>query len=109
MNLRQMEVFHAIMVTGSITGAARLLNVTQPAVSTVLKHGESQLKMKLFVRVAGPLHTQPEAEAVFPRAASIFGRPDSGSLPTQDLVGSRRGTTRSEEARGGKGRGRRVR
>ena len=43
MNLRHMEVFHAIMRTGSVTGAARALNVTQPAVSAVLKHCESQL------------------------------------------------------------------
>src|SRR5271168_4150847 len=48
MNLRHMEVFHAIMRTGSVTGAARALNVTQPAVSAVLKHCETQLKMKLF-------------------------------------------------------------
>src|SRR3546814_17025562 len=92
MNLRQMEVFHAIMVTGSITGAARLLNVTQPAVSTVLKHCESQLKMKLFVRVAGRLQPTAEAEAVFPQAASIFGRLDAVSRLTQDLVGGRLGT-----------------
>src|SRR3546814_5490968 len=87
-----MEVFHAIMVTGSITGAARLLNVTQPAVSTVLKHCESQLKMKLFVRVAGRLQPTAEAEAVFPQAASIFGRLDAVSRLTQDLVGGRLGT-----------------
>src|SRR3546814_102081 len=92
MNLRQMEVFHAIMVTGSITGAARLLNVTQPAVRTVLKHCESQLKMKLFVRVAGRLQPTAEAEAVFPQAASIFGRLDAVSRLTQDLVGGRLGT-----------------
>lgn len=92
MNLRQMEVFHAIMVTGSITGAARLLNVTQPAVSTVLKHCESQLKMNLFVRVGGRLQPTAEAEAVFPEVASIFGRLDAVSRLTQDLVGGRLGT-----------------
>jgi DNA-binding transcriptional LysR family regulator len=92
MNLRQLEVFHAIMVTGSITGAARLLNVTQPAVSTVLKHCETQMKMKLFVRVAGRLQPTAEAEAVFPEVASIFGRLDAVSRLTQDLVGGRLGT-----------------
>ena len=37
-NLKHIEVFHAIMRTGSVTCAARMLNVTQPAVSSVLKH-----------------------------------------------------------------------
>src|SRR3546814_21103567 len=86
MNLRQMEVFHAIMVTGSITGAARLLNVTQPAVSTVLTHCESQLKMKLFVRVAGSLPPNAEPHAVFPQSAPIFCRLYAVSRLTQLLV-----------------------
>lgn len=36
-------MFNAIMRTCSVTGAARALNVTQPAVSAVLRHCESQL------------------------------------------------------------------
>jgi DNA-binding transcriptional LysR family regulator len=92
MNLRQMEVFHAIMVTGSVTAAARLLNVTQPAVSTVLKHCESNLKMKLFVRVAGRLQPTAEAHTIFPDIAAIFGRLDAVGRLTQDLVGGRLGT-----------------
>ncbi|GGE36664.1 LysR family transcriptional regulator [Agaricicola taiwanensis] len=92
MNLRQMEVFHAIMVTGSVTAAARLLNVTQPAVSTVLKHCETQLKMKLFVRVAGRLQPTAEAHAIFPDIAAIFGRLEAVGRLTQDLSGGRLGT-----------------
>jgi DNA-binding transcriptional LysR family regulator len=92
MNLRQMEVFYAIMVTGSVTGAARLLNVTQPAISTVLKHCESRLKMKLFLRVGGRLQPTSEAEAIFPDVAAIFGRIEAVGRLTQDLVGGRLGT-----------------
>jgi DNA-binding transcriptional LysR family regulator len=92
MNLRHMEVFHAIMRTGSVTGAARALNVTQPAVSAVLKHCESQLKMKLFARVSGRLQPTAEAMAIFPEVAAIFGRVEAVNLLTQDLVGGRLGT-----------------
>jgi DNA-binding transcriptional LysR family regulator len=92
MNLRQMEVFHAIMVTGSVTGAAALLNVTQPAISTVLKHCESRLKMKLFLRVGGRLQPTNEALAIFPDVAAIFGRIEAVGRLTQDLVGGRLGT-----------------
>jgi DNA-binding transcriptional LysR family regulator len=72
MNLRQMEVFHAIMIAGSVTGAARLLNVTQPTVSTVLKNCEDQLAFKLFNRVGGRLQPTPEADAIYPDIAGIF-------------------------------------
>jgi DNA-binding transcriptional LysR family regulator len=92
MNLRHMEVFHAIMRTGSVTGAARALNVTQPAVSAVLKHCESQLNMKLFTRVSGRLQPTPEAKAIFPEIATIFSRVDAVNALTQDLVGGRLGT-----------------
>jgi DNA-binding transcriptional LysR family regulator len=87
-----MEVFHAIMRTGSVTGAARALNVTQPAVSAILKHCESQLKMKLFARVSGRLQPTAEAKAIFPEIAAIFGRVEAVNALTQDLVGGRLGT-----------------
>ncbi|MFC7398540.1 LysR family transcriptional regulator [Chelatococcus sp. GCM10030263] len=92
MNLRQMEVFYAIMRSGSVSGAARMLNVTQPAVSAILKHCESQLKMRLFVRVAGRLQPTPEAAAIFPDVAAVFNRLDAIKRLTQDLVGGRLGT-----------------
>lgn len=91
MNLRQMEVFHAIMRAGSVTGAARLLNVTQPAVSTVLRHCETQLRVKLFDRTGGRLHPTPEAHAIYPDIANIFQRVDTVTRMTQDLVGGRVG------------------
>ncbi|HVL55779.1 MAG TPA: LysR family transcriptional regulator, partial [Burkholderiaceae bacterium] len=49
-NLRHIEVFYAIMRAGTITEAARVLNVTQPAVSIALRQFEARLKMKLFDR-----------------------------------------------------------
>lgn len=91
MNLRQLEVFHAIMRTGSVTGAARLLNVTQPAISTVLRHCESQLRMKLFDRVGGRLRPTPEAHAIYPDIANIFQRVDTVTRMTRDLVSGRLG------------------
>jgi DNA-binding transcriptional LysR family regulator len=92
MNLRHLEVFHAIMRTGSVTGAARHLNVTQPAVSAVLKHFESQLKIRLFRRVGGRLQPTPEAEAIFPDVAEIHGRIDAVGRLIDDLALGRMGT-----------------
>jgi len=43
MRLRHIEIFHAVYTCGSITAAAKVLNVPQPSVSKVLAHAESQL------------------------------------------------------------------
>ena len=40
MKLRHIEVFQAIRQAGSVSGAAQLLHVSQPAVSKVLQHAE---------------------------------------------------------------------
>ncbi len=92
MNLRQLEVFHAVMRAGSVTGAARLLGVTQPSVSTVLKHCEAQLRIPLFRRVGGRLQPTPEAEAILPDIEAIFSRLDAVGRQLQDLKGGRLGT-----------------
>jgi DNA-binding transcriptional LysR family regulator len=60
------------MKTGSITNAARLLNVSQPAVSMVLKHPEDRMRVRLFERAHGRLHATPEAHALYPEVEAIF-------------------------------------
>lgn len=62
MRLRHIEVFHAIYTSGSITGAARLLNVSQPSISKVLAHAEQQLGFPLFERHKGKIVPTREAE-----------------------------------------------
>lgn len=62
MRLRHIEVFHAVYTSGSITGAARLLNVSQPSVSKVLAHAEQQLGFLLFDRQKGKIVPTREAE-----------------------------------------------
>ena len=90
-NLRHVEVFYAIMRAGSITEAARVLNVTQPAVSAALKQLESRLKMRLFDRAGGRLQPTPEAKALLPDVAEIFGRIGAVERLSQDLAGGARG------------------
>ncbi|MBT9455616.1 MAG: LysR family transcriptional regulator [Burkholderiaceae bacterium] len=65
MRLRHIEVFHAVMQAGTISGAAQLLHISQPAVTKVLQHCELQLGMALFDRVRGKLYPTPEAERLF--------------------------------------------
>ena len=62
MRLRHIEVFHAVYNCGSITGAARFLNVSQPSISKVLAHAELQLGFPLFDRHKGKILPTREAE-----------------------------------------------
>lgn len=61
LTLRQIEVIRAIMLAGTIAGAARLLNVAQPGISRTMKHLETTLGIKLFVRRGGRYIPSPEA------------------------------------------------
>lgn len=80
MRLRHIEVFHAVMQVGTISGAAQLLHISQPAVTKVLQHAELQLGMALFDRVRGKLYPTPEAQRLFVEIDKLH----------RDLVGVRR-------------------
>lgn len=64
MNLRQMEVFRAVMLTGGVVGAAELLHISQPAVSKMLAQSQRQLGFALFARVKGRLVPTAEAQTL---------------------------------------------
>lgn len=91
MRLRQIEVLQAILQTGSVTGAAKLLNVSQPSVSTVLQHTEAQLGIQLFERSGGRLKASPEAQALFPEISDIFRRVNRLSQNARSLAKGRLG------------------
>lgn len=65
MRLRHIEVFHAVMQAGTVSGAALLLHISQPAVTKVLQHCEARLRISLFERVRGKLYPTPEAQRLF--------------------------------------------
>lgn len=60
---RQVEAFKALMETGLVTGAARRMNLSQPAVSKLLMHFEDATGLTLFNRIKKRL--VPTAEAKF--------------------------------------------
>jgi DNA-binding transcriptional LysR family regulator len=85
MRLRQIEVFHAVYANGSISAAARGLNVSQPAVSKVLRHTESQLGISLFNLVRGRLVPTDEAHALFREVDEVFNRISSLQVTANNL------------------------
>lgn len=72
MNLRQIEVFRAVMLAGSVTDAARALHVSQPGISRMLSHIELQLGLRLFERKKGKLLATPEAQTLFAEVEQVY-------------------------------------
>lgn len=94
MRLRQIEVFHAIYSSGSMTNAARMLNVSQPSISKVLAHAEQQLGYPLFDRVKGKLVATPEAHRLFGLVAGVFEHVDQLRHVAENLRSSDAGKIR---------------
>jgi DNA-binding transcriptional LysR family regulator len=65
LNSKQIEVFRAVMTTGSISAAAKLQSVSQPAISRLLSYTEQRLGFALFERIKGRLYPTPEAKELF--------------------------------------------
>jgi DNA-binding transcriptional LysR family regulator len=74
MNLRHIEIFHAVYVNGSVSAAARALNVSQPSVSKMLRHAESLLGFQLFQRTNGGLVPTEDAHVLFTEVREIQDR-----------------------------------
>ncbi|WP_050461900.1 LysR family transcriptional regulator [Herbaspirillum autotrophicum] len=70
--LRQMEVFRAVMLTGTVSGAARMLYVSQPAISRLLTHTETSLGIKLFERTGGKLLPTAAAASLFEEVKHVY-------------------------------------
>lgn len=74
MNLWQLQVFREVMLTGSVTKAARNLGRTQPAISAAIANLERQVGYELFQRKNSRLHPVPEAQFLLGEAEGILGR-----------------------------------
>ncbi len=64
-NLRHIEIFHAVMTAGNLTEAARLLHTSQPTVSRELARFEKVLGLTLFERTRGRLHPTVQGLRLF--------------------------------------------
>ncbi len=65
---RALRTFHAICVAGSISGAARALNISQPSVSNAIAQLEARLGVRLFDRSRRGIVLTAEGEVLKLRA-----------------------------------------
>lgn len=63
--LRHLEAFRAIMVRKTVTGAAEMLEITQPVVTRLIADLEERISISLFTRIKGRLLPTPEAALLF--------------------------------------------
>ncbi len=93
LNLKQIEAFRAVMLTGTMVRAAEALYVSQPAVSRLIADLERDLGYLLFNRTRGRLQPTEEGNALYievqrsfvglsqvETAARALGRDSSGVL-----------------------------
>ena len=93
-NSRQVEAFRAMMLTGSVTDAAKLMAVTQPAVSRLLRDIQALLKMELFERRGSGLVPTAAATALYMEVERSFVGLDRITAAAEEIRGRRTGTLR---------------
>ncbi len=85
--LTQLRSFLAVLRTGSVTGAAEELVVTQPSVSAAVSALSRELGVDLTERVGRRIQPSPAGEAFAPFAADVIGLLDQGGRAAREAAG----------------------
>jgi DNA-binding transcriptional LysR family regulator len=72
LNLRQIEAFKAVIENGTISRAAQILNISQPAMSKLIAHLEFDTGLRLFDRVKGRLAPSEHGMRLYEEVGRIF-------------------------------------
>lgn len=65
MNLRQLEAFRAVILGQTVTRAAEMLHISQPAATRLIAALEEDIGFLLFERIKGRLHPTPDALVLY--------------------------------------------
>lgn len=90
LNLHHLRLFRAVAREGSLTGAARSLNISQSAVSTQIKILEAALGHDLFERVGRSLQLTEAGRIALDHADEIFRAADHLTATLKAAEGQRR-------------------
>lgn len=93
-NLRQIEAFRAVMLSGGITAAADLMNVTQPAVTRLIHDLQTRLGLRLFERRGARIVPTGEAHSLYREVERSFVGIDRILRVAVELRERRAGTLR---------------
>lgn len=92
LSFRMIEMFRAVVMQGSISDAAQLLNVSQPAVSRLVRDLEAELGLTLFERRSGRVFATDEALTLFEEVHRSFVGLDRISKAADQIRAGHRGS-----------------
>jgi len=93
-NLRQLEAFRAVILTGSMTAAGEMLNISQPAVSRLIRDLERDLGFVLFQRAGARIVPNEEALLLSREVERMFIGSEKIRETAAAIRGIRTGTLR---------------
>ncbi len=93
-SFRHIEAFRAVMLTGTVVGAASLMSVTQPAVSRTIALLELQLGFQLFERRGRRLLPTVEAQTLYREVEKVYIGAERIGQVAQDIRFQRAGAVR---------------
>src|SRR4051812_23754624 len=91
LDVGQMEAFRTVMERGSVTTAALVMGISQPAVSNLLARLEEALGYSLFTREHRRLIPTAEAITLVREVASVLDRHSQLARMAQDIHETRAG------------------
>ena len=94
MNTRQLRYLAAIAEFGTLSQAARILGISQPALSRILAEWEDQCGQPLFLRSRGKLHPTAAGTLAITSAQKILDEQNSMMLAIRTVTGSDKHTIR---------------
>lgn len=94
MDLRQLEMFQAIVETGSFTAAGQKLYVSQSAISRQIKLLEEELGDQIFRRIHKKIYLTPTGEVLLQYSRKVFNDMRMMISEISDLTHLRRGHLR---------------
>ena len=91
MDIRQLKVVEAVYKAGSVTAAAHVLHVSQPAISKTIRQVEEETGLVLFENVNGRLVATEQAHSLIPVIERLMSGHESVKQRIEDLRTGRRG------------------
>ena len=85
MYLKLHKTFIAVMETQSMTGAAKLLGLTQPAVSTQIGRLEANIGFSLFERINGRLRASDQGRAFHLKVRNVLDQIEKLSVDAKSI------------------------
>lgn len=98
MDIRQMRVLEAVYRTGSVTAAAHIIHVTQPAISKTVRQAEELTGLALFENINSRLVPTANLHALMPQIRRMLLEQSNIGRRVDDLRNGRGGLIRIASA-----------